>query len=77
MISLKFGVASRICKALYFFKNPKFEIYQDKKKEYRFRLKAASGQIIATGEGYKELKSCKNGISSIKKNAPAAKIVQE
>jgi hypothetical protein len=58
-------------------KNPKFEIYQDKKKEYRFRLKAANGQIIATGEGYKELKSCKNGISSIKKNAPAAKIVQE
>ena len=58
-------------------KNPKFEIYQDKKKEYRFRLKAANGQIIATGEGYKELKSCKNGIASIKKNAPAAKIVQE
>lgn len=58
-------------------KNPKFEIYQDKKKEYRFRLKAANGQIIATGEGYKELKSCKNGISSIKKNAPAAKVVQE
>jgi len=39
-------------------KNPKFEIYQDKKKEYRFRLKAANGQLIATGEGYKELKSC-------------------
>ena len=58
-------------------KNPKFEIYQHKKKEYRFRLKAANGQIIATGEGYKELKSCKNGIASIKKNAPAAKIVQE
>ena len=58
-------------------KNPKFEIYQDKEKEYRFRLKAANGQIIATGEGYKELKSCKNGITSIKKNAPAAKIVQE
>ena len=58
-------------------KNPKFEIYQDKKKEYRFRLKAANGQVIVTGEGYKELKSCKNGIASIKKNAPAAKIVQE
>ncbi|MBR6171869.1 MAG: YegP family protein [Eubacterium sp.] len=26
---------------------------------------------------YKELKSCKNGIASIKKNAPDAKIVQE
>ena len=58
-------------------KNPKFEIYKDKKGEYRFRLKAGNGQIIATGEGYKELKSCKNGINSIKKNAPAAKIVEE
>ena len=58
-------------------KNPKFEIYKDKAGEFRFRLKAANGQIIATGEGYKELKSCKNGIASIKKNAPAAKIVQE
>ena len=58
-------------------KHPKFEIYQDKQKEYRFRLKASNGQIIATGEGYKELKSCKNGIASIKKNAPDAKIVQE
>ena len=58
-------------------KNPMFEIYKDKAGEFRFRLKAANGQIIATGEGYKELKSCKNGIASIKKNAPAAKIVQE
>ena len=58
-------------------KNPKFEIYKDKAGEFRFRLKAANGQIIATGEGYKELKSCKNGIASIKKNAPEAKIVQE
>ena len=42
-------------------KNPKFEIYTDKAGEFRFRLKAANGQIIATGEGYKEKKSCKNG----------------
>ena len=58
-------------------KNPKFEIYKDKAGEFRFRLKAANAQIIATGEGYKELKSCKNGINSIKKNAPDANIVQE
>ena len=50
-------------------KNPKFEIYVDKAGEYRFRLKAKNGQIIATGEGYKALKSCLNGIESIKKNA--------
>ena len=57
-------------------KNPKFEIYADKKGEFRFRLKAKNGQIIATGEGYKAKASCKNGIESIKKNAVDAKIVE-
>ena len=58
-------------------KNPKFEIYKDKKGEFRFRLKAANAQIIATGEGYTTIKACKNGVASIKKNAPDAKIVNE
>ena len=50
-------------------KNPKFEVYVDKAGEFRFRLKAANGEIIATGEGYKAKKSCLNGIESIRKNA--------
>ena len=54
--------------------NPKFEIYLDKAKEFRFRLKAKNGQIIAVSEGYTSLKNCKNGIASVKRNAPAAKI---
>ena len=58
-------------------KNPKFEIYTDKAGEFRFRLKASNGQIIATGEGYKALASCKNGVESVKKNAPEAEIVEE
>ena len=58
-------------------KNPKFEVYADKAGEYRFRLKATNGQIIAVGEGYKALKSCMNGIASVKKNAADAKIVKE
>lgn len=57
-------------------KNPKFEIYEDKKGEFRFRLKAKNGQIIATGEGYKAKAGCKNGIESIKKNVVDAKIVE-
>jgi uncharacterized protein YegP (UPF0339 family) len=57
-------------------KNPKFEIYKDKKGEFRFRLKAGNGQIIAVGEGYKELAGCKNGIKSIQKNAPKAEVVE-
>ncbi len=55
-------------------KNPKFEIYTDKAGEFRFRLKAKNGEIIATGEGYKALAGCKNGIESIRKNAPEAEI---
>ena len=50
-------------------KNPKFEIYTDKKGEFRFRLKATNGQVIATSEGYKSMASCKNGIESVRKNA--------
>ncbi len=58
-------------------KNPKFEVYKDKAGEFRFRLKATNGQIIAVGEGYKALASCMNGIESVKKNAVDAKIVEE
>lgn len=56
---------------------PKFEIYQDKKGEYRFRLKAKNGQNICAGEGYSKLASCKNGIASVRKNAQNSKIVKE
>jgi len=55
-------------------KNPKFEMYTDKKGEFRFRLKATNGQIIATSEGYKTKASCTNGIESVRKNAPEAKV---
>ncbi len=58
-------------------KCPKFEVYTDKAGETRFRLKAKNGQIIATGEGYKSLKSCLNGIESIRKNAAAGEVVQD
>ena len=58
-------------------KNPKFEVYTDKAGEFRFRLKATNGQIIATGEGYKKLTSCINGIESIRKNTVDAPIVKE
>ena len=57
--------------------NPKFEVYVDKAGEFRFRLKARNGEIIATGEGYKAKASCLNGIESVRKNAVAAGIVVE
>jgi len=57
-------------------KHPKYEVYTDKKGEFRFRLKARNGEIIATGEGYKTKKSCLNGIASIQKNAPDSPVVK-
>ncbi len=56
---------------------PKFEMYQDKAGEYRFRLKARNGEIIATSEGYTAKPGCENGIESVKKYAPDAEIVKE
>ena len=56
--------------------NPKFEVYVDKAGEFRFRLKARNGEIIAVGEGYKAKASCLNGIDSIRRNAPDAEVVK-
>ncbi len=52
------------------------EVYTDKAGKYRLRLKASSGQIIASGEGYDSKASCLNGIESIRKNAPEAPVVE-
>ncbi len=57
--------------------HPKFEMYQDKAGEYRFRLKARNGEIIGTSEGYTAKAGCLNGIESVQKNAPDAEIVVE
>ncbi|MDR1099364.1 MAG: DUF1508 domain-containing protein [Treponema sp.] len=54
----------------------KFEIFLDRKKQYRFHLKATNGEIIAvTSEGYETRTACMKGIASIQRNAPKAAIV--
>ncbi len=58
-------------------KHPKFEVYLDKAGEFRYRLKATNGQIIAVGESYKAKTSVMNGIESVKKNAAEGNIVKE
>ncbi len=52
----------------------KFEIYKDKKGEFRWRLRADNNEIIASGEGYTSKAGCKNGIESVKRNAREAKV---
>lgn len=58
-------------------KHPKFEVYEDKSGDTRFRLKATNGQIIGTGQGYSSKSGCIKGIESIKKNSADATIVEE
>ena len=57
--------------------NPKFELYQDKSGQYRFRLTARNGQIIAISEGYTSLATCENGIARVAKNTLDGEITQE
>lgn len=57
-------------------KHPKFEIYKDKSGNFRFRLKARNGEVIATSGSYKAKASCLKGINSVKKNAPVSGIVK-
>ena len=68
------GIEDQTVENFQVLKHPKFEVYVDKAGEFRFRLKAKNGQIIATGEGYKRKDSCLNGIESVRKNAPEAPI---
>ena len=58
-------------------KHPKYELYKDKAGEFRFRLKAANGEIIGKSEGYKAKASALNGIESIGKNAPEGEVIEE
>ena len=57
--------------------HPKFEVYQDKAGEFRFRLKARNGEPIGKSEGYKTKASCLNGIESVGKNAPEGEVIEE
>ncbi len=39
-----------------------------------FNLKATNGQVIGTSERYQTAGACENGIQSVMKNAPGAKV---
>jgi hypothetical protein len=58
-------------------KCPKWEIFSDKADDFRFRLKAANGEIIlAASEGYSAKASAKKGIESVRNNI-GSEIVEE
>jgi len=51
----------------------KFEIYKDKREEFRVRFKYNS-EIMFSTEGYSNKASAKAAIESIQKNGPGAEI---
>jgi uncharacterized protein YegP (UPF0339 family) len=53
----------------------KFEIFLDRKKQYRFHLKASNGETIAASQAYDTKAACIKGIKSIQKSAPIAAII--
>ena len=58
-------------------RNPKFELYEDKGGQFRFRLKARNGKVVTVSEGYTTKAACENGITSVRKNGADAQIVAE
>ena len=55
---------------------PKWEIYQDKGDQYRFRLCASNGSCVVHSQGYTSKANCKKGIESIIKFASDAEITK-
>lgn len=52
-----------------------FELYEDQTGEYRWRLVHANGNILAdSGEGYASRQKARQGIESVKSNAPEAPV---
>lgn len=53
--------------------DPTFEVYRDSAGEWRWRLLATNGNIIAdSGEGYSSKQGARRGIDSVKRTAPEA-----
>ena len=54
-----------------------FELYkdQDNPQDFRWRLRANNGEIIAdSGEGYNDKDDCEHGIDLVKSQAPTAQV---
>jgi uncharacterized protein YegP (UPF0339 family) len=55
----------------------RFERKTTRAGKWRFNLRATNGQVIGVSESYESEKARENGIASVAKNAPGAKVVDE
>jgi uncharacterized protein YegP (UPF0339 family) len=57
---------------------PIFELYKDRGEEWRWRLVASNGNIVAdSAEGYASKQGAERGIRSVKRIASEAEITEE
>jgi len=49
---------------------------EGKAGKHYFVVKATNGQVIGTSESYSSSAACTNGLKSVAKNAPTAKLVE-
>jgi len=54
----------------------KFEVYEDRAGKFRFRLKAANGQVVASGEAYETKSAAKKGCEAVQNAASGASVVE-
>lgn len=54
----------------------KFELYEDVNSQFRFRLIAPNGEIIAVSEGYSSKQNAKKGIRAVKQYTAEAKMFE-
>lgn len=54
----------------------RFEKKQTEGGKFRFNLKASNGQVVGVSQNYDSESGCDNGIASVAKNAPDAKVVE-
>ena len=58
------------------FKHGKIEIFRDRKREWRYRLKGRNGEIMAQSEGYRTRWSAKRGARRFQAVASEADIIE-
>lgn len=45
--------------------NPRFELYRDRAGQWRFRLRARNGTVVASSEAYRTRAGCEKGIQCL------------
>ena len=56
----------------------RFEVFRDKRDEWRWRLRHRNGNVIATsGEGYTRKHNAQKGLRSVMRNAPDAEVTED